>query len=93
MTDTLSEKQETALKFPCWFPIKAMGKATDDFDSLVVGIIRRHAPDFSDTTVRTRHSSEGRYISVTVTIRAISRQQLDNIYLDLTDNERVLVAL
>lgn len=87
------EEQETALNFPCRFPIKAMGKAADDFDCLVVGIIRKHAPDFSDTTVRTRHSSEGRYISVTVTIQAKSRRQLDNIYLDLTANERVLVAL
>lgn len=89
----MSEEQEMALKFPCWFPIKAMGKAADDFDSLVVGIIRKHAPDFSDTTVRTRHSSEGRYISVTVTIQAKSRRQLNNIYLDLTSNEKVLVAL
>lgn len=89
----MSLPEASAMEFPCAFPIKAMGRAVDDFDALVVGIVRRHAPDFTDTTVKTRHSRGGQYISVTVTIMARSREQLDNIYMDLTADERILMAL
>ena len=89
----MSTPEESVMEFPCEFPIKAMGKTTDDFDALVVGIVRKHAPEFTDSTVKTRLSRNGQYISVTVTIRAKSREQLDNIYMDLTANERILMAL
>ena len=79
--------------FPCAFPIKAMGWYADDFDALVVGIVRKHAPDLMDTGIEMRHSRGGRYVSVTVTIRARSREQLDNIYQELADSGRVLMAL
>ena len=85
-------KEETLMEFPCSFPIKAMGKATDDFDVLIVEIVRKHYPDLTEGAVKTRPSREGKYISVTVTINAQSREQLDNIYLDLTAHERVLMA-
>lgn len=84
---------ESAFEFPCAFPIKAMGKAADDFDALVVGIIRRHSPDFTDATVKTRKSRGGKYISVTVTIQAQCQEQLDKLYMELSANERVLMAL
>lgn len=86
-------QDDSALEFPCEFPIKAMGRADDNFDALVVGIIRKHTPDFSDSTVKSRLSKGGNYVSITVTINARSREQLDNIYLDLTANDLVLVAL
>lgn len=86
-------QNDSALEFPCEFPIKAMGRADDNFDAVVVGIIRKHAPDFSDSTVKSRLSKGGNYVSITVTINAHSREQLDNIYLDLTANDLVLVAL
>lgn len=89
----MTEGRESAIRFPCRFPIKAMGKATADFDALIVGIIRKYAPEFSDTSVRTRHSRRGRYVSVTVTIEARDQAQLDNIYMELTANKEVLVAL
>ena len=87
------ESDETLLRFPCEFPIKVMGKAEDDFDALVVGLIRNHSPDLPDASVTSRHSNGGRYISVTVTIQALSREQLDNIYMDLVAEKRVLMAL
>ena len=80
------------MKFPCSFPIKAMGIATDDFDILVVEIVRKHYPDVTEGAVKTKPSRKGKYISVTVTIEAQSKKQLDNIYLELTAHERVLMA-
>lgn len=81
------------MEFPCDFPIKVMGKAEDDFDSLVVGIIKPHVADIKEGAVKTRASKAGNYLSVTVTVQAQSKQQLDNIYLDLTAHEKVIMAL
>lgn len=84
---------ETLFDFPCEFPIKVMGEAADDFDGLIVGLVRRHSPDLGEGAVSTRMSRGGRYMSVTVTIQARSRAQLDAIYMDLTAHDRVLMAL
>lgn len=87
------EADDPIFKFPCDFPVKAMGIAADDFDSLVVSLVRKHSPDLQEGAVQTRLSNGGRYMAVTVTIQAQNRAQLDSIYMDLTANDRVLVAL
>lgn len=87
------ENDDSVFNFPCEFPVKAMGQAEDDFDGLVVSLVRRHCPDLAEGSVKTRLSNGGRYMSVTVTIQAHSRRQLDDIYMELTSNKRVLVAL
>jgi putative lipoic acid-binding regulatory protein len=79
--------------FPCSFPIKAIGRAEGDFDALVAAIVRRHAPDLSEAAIRTRPSGKGTYVSVTVTIRATSRAQLDAIYTELGSHPAVVMAL
>ncbi|EMR13384.1 hypothetical protein MPL1_05434 [Methylophaga lonarensis MPL] len=40
--------QETLLEFPCEFPIKAMGISSDNFDALVVEIVRRHVSELPE---------------------------------------------
>ena len=87
------EYEESPLQFPCEFPIKAMGKANCELDVIVVEIVRRHAPDLMEGAVHTRDSKQGNYISVTVTVNATSREQLDAIYQDLVDCEAVIMAL
>ncbi|MEK7322399.1 MAG: DUF493 domain-containing protein [Pseudomonadota bacterium] len=84
--------EETLFNFPCEFPIKAMGLASEHFDALVVSIVRRHAGDIAEGAVTTRASSGGKYLAVTVTIQASSRAQLDAIYHDLVAAEQVLMA-
>jgi putative lipoic acid-binding regulatory protein len=84
---------ETLLKFPCTFPIKAMGKSDLEFDLLVIEIVRRHTPDLHEHAMTTRLSKDGNYLAVTVTIQATSKQQLDAIYQDLSDHPQVLMAL
>ena len=85
--------EDSLLDFPCQFPIKVMGLAGRNFDLLVVELVRRHAPDLSEGAAKSRLSREGKYVSITVTVNAQSREQLDNIYLELTGHERVLMAL
>jgi len=84
---------DTLLVFPCQFPIKAMGKSRDDFDAIVVEIIRRHVGDIREGAVTSRPSRSGTYTAVTVVIEATSREQLNAIYQGLTDCPDVLMAL
>jgi uncharacterized protein len=86
-------EQETLLEFPCRFPIKAMGEHDENFEILVVELVRKHAPDLTEEAVASRASQGGKYLSVTVTVTATSREQLDNIYRELTACEQVLMAL
>jgi putative lipoic acid-binding regulatory protein len=84
---------DSPLKFPCDFPIKAMGPKDVDFPLFITEIIRRHAPDLDNGTLRVKESRHGRFQSVTLTIRASSREQLDAIYRDLSSDKRVIMAL
>ncbi len=88
----MSETQ-SALQFPCHFPIKALGITSTELDIRVVQIIRRHAPDIQEGAVTSKPSRNGKYTSVTVTILATSKQQLDAIYQDLSEAPEVIMAL
>ena len=85
--------EPSLLEFPCDFPIKIMGKAEDTFAEVVISIVTKHAPDFDATRMELRASSGGNYLSVTCTIVAQSKPQLDAIYMDLTAHPMVKVAL
>jgi len=86
-------EQETLLEFPCEFPLKIMGEAQEGFAEAVAEAVRRHAPDFDATSIETRTSSGGKYISLTCTITATSKAQLDDIYRELTAHPWVKVVL
>ena len=81
------------LTFPTDFPIKVMGRRVDHFAQEIVRVVRTHAPDFDAATLELRSSSGGNYLSVTATIRATSRAQLDNLYRALTRHPLVKVVL
>ena len=85
--------RETLLEFPCDFPLKIMGANSADFPPSVVGIVLRHAPDFDATTIESRPSKAGNYLSLTCTVRAVSQQQLDALYRELTAHSMVKVVL
>ncbi|WP_020561989.1 YbeD family protein [Methylosarcina fibrata] len=85
--------EETLLKFPCRFAIKAMGKTTPELDLVVVEIVRRHSPDLTEGAVKSRPSKGGNYTAITVIIEAHSKQQLDNIYLDLSSHPLIMMVL
>jgi putative lipoic acid-binding regulatory protein len=93
MTHPAPSDTASLLTFPCAFPIKAMGRRTDDFAQAVLAVVLRHAPDFDSATVEMRASSGGKYLSVTCTISATSREQLDNLYRDLSSHPLVSMVL
>lgn len=78
--------------FPCRFPIKALGRQSDDFEALVTRIVRSHAELWPGEAVRSTPSRAGRFVSVTAVVEAQSQAQLDAIYRELTDCVQVLMA-
>ena len=83
----------TLFKFPCDFPLKVLGRRSDDFRSIVLGIVQKHAGDIAPERIEERPSRDGNYLSLTCTFAAQSREQLDALYRELTACERVLVVL
>jgi putative lipoic acid-binding regulatory protein len=70
-----------------------MGRHEGDFEAMVVSLVRDHLGHAPAPGVRSRMSSNGRFLSVTVTVIAESREQLDDIYRTLTACEQVLFVL
>ncbi len=89
----MQEEKQLGLTFPCEFPVKAIGRHTEDFVAIVTEIVLRHAPDMAADAVSSRNSAGGRYLAVTATITATSREQLDNLYRELSGHEQVLWVL
>lgn len=85
--------EDTLLEFPCAFAIKAFGRQDSNFERLVYDLIKPHVPELTRADLSSRESSGGRYVSVTTSIRAQSKSQLDAIYQTLTDSRQVLMAL
>ena len=85
--------RDTLLEFPCRFPIKAMGRASEGFQAIVTHIVRGHAELWPGESVRCNESRNGNYLAVTVRVMAESREQMDRIYQDLVDHEHVTMAL
>ena len=89
----MSPVNESLFEFPCDFPIKVMGKSHPDFADTIVTVIRQFDSEFDASCIETRPSSGGNYIGLTVTVRALSREHLDDIYRALTGHPMVKVVL
>ena len=85
--------EQSLLKFPCDFPIKVMGQRQDGFAQAVLETVLRHAPDFDAAAMEMRPSTKGNYLSLTCTVRAVSREQLDALYRELSAHPLVKVVL
>ncbi|MET0499502.1 MAG: DUF493 domain-containing protein [Steroidobacteraceae bacterium] len=86
MTDTL-------FGFPCAFPLKVMGRHSDDFRSIALGIVQKHVGVVHPSSIEERPSKDGSYLGLTFNFTAESREQLDALYRELTSCERVLIVL
>lgn len=88
-----TDSQPSLLNFPEKFPIKIFGLDTDDYRLSVKTIIDNHVEKNDILNWHENTSSKGNYLAITVTIMAQSQAQLDAIYIDLTSNPLVKMAL
>lgn len=93
MTDTPIPPGESLLKFPCDFTLKVFGLKSDEFEAAVLVIIHKHAPNLSDRAIESRPSQQGKYCALSVTIHVDSKEQLDNIYRELSSSPQVIMVL
>jgi len=89
----MTNETDELFNYPCDFPINIMGRCDCNLESLVVEIVNKHIDEEASNNISSRPSGKGNFIAVTVVIKAHSREQLDNIYLELTAREEVLMAL
>lgn len=84
---------DTLLEFPCAFPLKIMGRSDAGLAQAVLEVVLRHDPGFDGASMEMRASSGGKYVSLTCTVTATSKPQLDALYQELTSHPLVKVVL
>lgn len=86
-------RQESLIEYPSLFPIKVMGEKVDGLVHAITTIAKEFDPAFDASTIELRESSTGKYMGVTITITATSREQLDELYRTLSTHPMVKVVL
>ncbi|MES2183334.1 MAG: DUF493 family protein [Pseudomonadota bacterium] len=86
-------RKESLIDYPSQFPIKVMGANAEGFVHAVTAIAKEHDPAFDASTIELRDSKAGKYLGVTITVTATSREQLDNLYRALSAHPMVKVVL
>lgn len=89
----MSQITESLLQFPCEFVVKVFGLASDEFEAEAIMIVRKHVTELRENAIRSRLSKDKKYLALTITIQATSKEQVDDIYRDLSANPHVLMAL
>ena len=84
---------QSLIDYPSRFPIKVMGLNVDGFVHAIVNIAKQFDPAFDAATVELRPSKGDKYLGVTVTISATSREQLDELYRTLSTHPMVKMVL
>jgi len=79
------------LTFPCELPIKVLGRNEPAFREAAIAIVRAHYG--AQHSVAEQLSRQGAYLSLTITVRASSREQVDAIYHDLVAEPQILMVL
>ncbi len=85
--------EQSLIDYPCAFPIKVMGAKADGFVEAMTGLARQFDPLFDAGRIEVRASSGGRYLGLTLTVNATSREQLDALYRTLSSHPMVKVVL
>jgi hypothetical protein len=89
----VEEARESLIEYPGPFPIKVMGANVPGFEDSMVELALRHDPSYDRRTLEVRASRGGRWLGLTLTVTATSREQLDALYRDFTGHPLVKVVL
>jgi putative lipoic acid-binding regulatory protein len=84
---------QSLIEYPSEFPIKVMGLMQESFAQTIVEVVVLHDPTFHAGKMEMRPSTKGTYLSLTVTVLAVNREQLDNLYRDLSSHPMVKMVL
>ncbi len=85
--------EQSLIEYPSRFPIKVMGLNVDGFTEAIVQVAQNFDPEFSHDSLEKRTSGGNKYLGLTVTITATSREQLDELYRTLSTHPMVKIVL
>ena len=91
--DGFPDEAPSLIEYPSAFPIKVMGHHVDGFEAAMVAVARLFDTAFDETTIERRPSKGGKYLGLTLTVTATSREQLDELYRTLSTHPMVRVVL
>jgi putative lipoic acid-binding regulatory protein len=92
-TQPSDPRKDSLIEYPSKFPIKVMGAKVDGFVHTITALAHQFDPTFDASTIELRDSSGGKYLGVTITITATSREQLDALYQALSSHPMVKIVL
>jgi len=87
------ELTASLIEYPCEFPIKIFGLQQAGFAQAVLEVVTKHDPGFLAASMEMRASRNARYLSLTCTVKATSREQLDALYQDLCDHPAIVMVI
>jgi putative lipoic acid-binding regulatory protein len=87
------DPKDSLIEYPSDFPIKIMGASHIDFAATIVDVVLEFDPTFHIGRLEERPSAKGNYTGLTVTIRATSRYQLDELYKALSGHPMVKIVM
>lgn len=90
---TNSADETTLLTFPCRYVLKITAIAADLTLEALLVIIKPHVPSITAADVTVKNSSQGTYVSFSVSFMAQSQEQLDTLYRDLTLRKEIVFVL
>jgi len=95
MSDAMQDipPDQSLIEYPSKFPIKVMGLNVEGFVHAVTLIAEKFDPTFDAATIELRPSKGDKYLGVTITVTATSREQLDELYRTLSTHPMVKMVL
>lgn len=81
------------IEYPSRFPLKVLGNRSDEFEEIVLELVRARCPQAEHIEISRRTSKGGKYLALTLTFTVHSQKQLEEIYQDLYDCEQVVMSL
>jgi len=93
MTTPSKPITDSLIEYPCEFPIKVFGQTQQGFLQAVTETVLQFDPGFTAASITLRNSKTAKYVSLTCTVNATSREQLDALYQALCDHPLVVMVL
>lgn len=89
----MTTPEKSLIEYPCSFPIKVMGLQVEGFVEAMVAVAQNFDACFDAACIERRPSKAGKYLGLTLTITATSREQLDELYRTLSSHPMVKIVL
>ena len=89
----MTQEEPPKIEFPCEYPIKVLGRESEQFKDVILEVFERHAPGFDRDSISVRASSKGTFTALTVIITATGKPQLEALHQDLMATGHVQMVI